>query len=314
MSVSSYQARDGFLLLNKKSGESSFESLGDVKKAFGTGKVGHTGTLDKFASGLLVVLIGKAVKLNFLFENCVKEYTGTILFGEETDTLDPEGAVIANGPIPSREMVESALGAFRGDIMQEPPAYSALHINGRRAHELAREGKTPEMKKRPATIHELEIVSWEAPEAIIHAKVSSGTYIRSLARDIGLGAGTRARLSALRRSAVGPFHLEDACKSVSDEAYGEENREAMLKALRPLDKSLFNALSLPCCYLSDKDAEAFLHGRSIDSLQQLLKQLPDQTESISAAGVFTQDEPVKFLGVLSKRLDKWEYGYVFANN
>ena len=135
----SSSVKNGLLLLNKKPGVTSFDSLSNVKKAFATRKVGHTGTLDRFASGLLLVLVGRGVKLVPLFEDCVKEYTGTVFFGEETDTLDPEGSVIATGKVPSREEVEAVLSAFRGDILQEPPAYSAIHVNGRRAYELTRE-------------------------------------------------------------------------------------------------------------------------------------------------------------------------------
>ena len=207
---------NGLLLFNKEPGLTSFASLKVVKKAFSTGKVGHTGTLDKFASGLLLVLVGRAVKLASSFVGLPKEYTGTILFGTETDTLDPEGAVIARGELPSREQVEAVLAEFRGEFLQEPPAYSALHIGGRRAHELAREGKIPEMKKRPVKIFELELLSWTPPEAKIHVRCSAGTYIRSLARDIALAAGSRAHLSALNRSAVGTFRLEDAVLKDAD--------------------------------------------------------------------------------------------------
>lgn len=145
----------GLLLLNKQAGLTSFETLGAVKKAFNTGKVGHTGTLDKFASGLLLVLVGRAVKLNTWFSGCDKDYRGCIRFGAETDTLDPEGAVIGEAPIPTRAEVEAVLSRFRGNIMQTPPAYSAIHIDGRRAHELVRSGRAPVMKERPVTIHEL---------------------------------------------------------------------------------------------------------------------------------------------------------------
>ena len=290
---------DGYLLLNKKPGITSFDSLGDVKRTFGTGKAGHTGTLDKFASGLLVVLVGRGAKLAFLFDNFVKEYTGTITFGTETDTLDPEGAVTAQGPIPGREALEEALEHFRGDILQAPPAYSALHINGRRAHELAREGKEPEMKKRPVTIHDLELVSWTPPEAVIRAKVSAGTYIRSLARDIALVAGSRAYLSSLKRSGVGPFRLEDAD--------GE---------LRPLDVKLFEALSLPCFFLGEREAEAFRHGKPLENILPASDAVGGATGGAgsSAVGVFRKDAPDRLLGVLEQKNNKWVYGHVFADN
>ena len=225
---------NGLLLLNKAPGLTSFQSLNAVKKIFSTGKVGHTGTLDRFASGLLLVLVGRAVKLNSLFVGLAKEYTGTIFFGAETDTLDPEGAVIAEGNVPSREQVKAALAEFRGEFLQEPPVYSALHIGGRRAHELAREGKTPEMKKRPVKVFELELVSWSPPQATIYVRCSAGTYIRSLARDIALAAGSRAHLSALNRGAVGPFRLENAVEGGGD-------AELIYKALLPMDERMAKA-------------------------------------------------------------------------
>ena len=228
---------NGLLLLDKEPGLTSFQSLNVVKKTFSTRKVGHTGTLDKFASGILLVLVGsKAVKLASKFVGLNKEYTGTIFFGKETDTLDPEGAVIAEANIPAKEEVEAVLPAFQGDILQTPPAYSALHIGGRRAHELVREGKTPEMKQRPVRIFELTLLSWTPPQAKIRVLCSAGTYIRSLARDIALAAGSRAFLSALTRTAIGSFRLEDAVK-------GEA--ESLLRSLLPLDSKIFEALKQP---------------------------------------------------------------------
>lgn len=296
----------GFLLFNKKPGITSFESLAIVKKAFATGKVGHTGTLDKFASGLLLLLVGRAVKLAPLFENCVKEYTGQIFFGAETDTLDPEGEIIARGNIPRREEIEAVLETFRGEIMQSPPAYSAIHVNGRRASELAREGKEPSMKKRPVTVHKLEILSFTPPQAEIFCRVSSGTYIRSLARDIALEAGTRAHLTALKRSGVGPFSLEDAvCYS------GEDDRESIVHALKPIDRTIFNLLCLSVFLLiEEKAVEAFFHGKPLSKLLEDAEFYPGQ-ENLSFAGVFWQNTLV---AILEYRNNKWNYGHVFRNN
>ena len=318
--------RHGFLLLNKKSGISSFDSLAEIKRAFATGKAGHTGTLDKFASGLLLVLVGRGVKLASLFSDFTKEYTATLLFGKETETLDPEGKVIAEGPLPSREDVESVLGGFMGDILQAPPSYSAVHINGRRAYELTREGKEPEMKKRPVTIHELKILSWTPPEMVIHVSVSAGTYIRSLARDIALAAGSRAYLGKLTRTRVGPFRLEDAVGSQPDDNNG--GNETFIKALRPLDRTLFETLSLPCFFIDDKAAEDFLNGKPLnkiiehsDSSQEAGVTAVVSSDAVSsavvtanAAGVFRKGEQNELLGILSRQNDKWSYGHVFADN
>jgi len=289
----------GLLLLNKEAGVTSFDSLAAVKRVFATGKVGHTGTLDKFASGLLVVLVGRGVKLNPLFINCTKEYTADILFGEETDTLDPEGTVIAKGELPSREAIEAVLESFCGEILQSPPAYSAKHINGRRSYEFAREGKEPEMKKQQVTVHELALVSWSPPVGRIRVRVSSGTYIRSLARDIAIAAGTRAHLSALKRNMVGPFCLEDAV-----------NKECLnVKDLHPINASLFRKLQLPFLFIDSNAEESFIHGKSLDGFIK--------TENLSTekdtAGVFARDR-LNFLGFLERKNGKWSYGHVFAGN
>ena len=301
-------AKDGLLLLDKRPGITSFDSLANVKKAFATGKAGHTGTLDKFASGLLLVLVGRGVKLVPLFEDCVKEYIGTVSFGEETDTLDPEGAVIASGKVPSREEVEAVLPAFSGDILQSPPAYSAIHVDGRRAYELTRDGKEPEMKKRPITIFDLEIISWTPPLAEICVACSSGTYIRSLARDIALAAGSRAHLSALRRTRIGAFCIEDSVDG--DDAN-------LAEALRPLDRALIEALSLPCFFIDTEAEEAFIHGRPLDGVLTMGIPPPEVFISSGRAGVFSKavanevGGTERFLGFIERRDGRWVYGHVF---
>jgi tRNA pseudouridine55 synthase len=294
---------DGFLLLNKNPGLSSFDSLSAIKKAFATRKVGHTGTLDKFASGLLLVLVGRGVKLAQLFMNCVKEYRATIFFGLETDTLDPEGTIVARQEAPSRGEVEAVLGQFRGKILQAPPAYSAIHINGRRAHELVREGKEPEMKKRPVTVFELELLSWTPPYAQIRTLVSSGTYIRSLARDIALSAGSCSHLCALERTRIGPFSLDDALDSPAE------------KTLYPLDKSLFDKLSLPVILIDRSLEKSFFHGRPLEDILPGENFLAVPVGTI--AGVFTGNDLLsgeKLLGIIERQSSKWVYKHVFTSN
>ncbi|MDR0497103.1 MAG: tRNA pseudouridine(55) synthase TruB [Treponema sp.] len=299
--------QSGLLLLNKKSGITSFDSLGSVKKALATGKVGHTGTLDKFASGLLLVLAGRGVKLAPLFENCVKEYTGTVFFGAETDTLDPEGKIIAEAKLPTREETEAVLVGFRGDILQSPPAYSAIHVNGRRAYELARNGKEPQMKKRPCTVYELEITSWTPPLAVIYARVSAGTYIRSLARDIALAAGSRAYLTALKRTRVGPFSLNDAVD--------KNDEESFKKALKPLDKTLFEALSLPVFLIDEKNVNGFMNGIPLEQMLASSEFCTSiELSDMQAAGVFRKDGSNGLLGILNFQKGKWKYGHVFRDN
>ncbi|MGP1522685.1 MAG: tRNA pseudouridine(55) synthase TruB [Treponema sp.] len=211
-----YAALSGILPYAKKSGLTSFSSLGCIKKALHTKKVGHTGTLDSFAEGLLVVLTGSLTRLVPFFTLFDKTYEAVISFGEETDTLDPSGSVIRNAPLPDSADFEKSLSAFCGTIMQSPPAYSAIHVNGKRASELAREGRLESLPERPVTVFKNEILETRltSENKVRYARVlfhvSKGTYIRSLARDIALNCNSAAHLIGLKRTKVGCFSLENA--------------------------------------------------------------------------------------------------------
>ena len=283
----------GLILLHKQAGITSFDALRDIKRALNTGKAGHTGTLDKFASGLLLVLTGRALKLSQWFTHCDKQYEGVMRFGAETDTLDPEGAVIAEAPVPDRGAVESILAQFRGDIEQAPPAYSAIHIDGERASALARRGAAPDMRKRPVTIYRLELLSWEPPLARIFVHCSSGTYIRSLARDIALAAESRAHLSALARTRVAGFKLEDA--EISPTPH-----------LHPIDRIVFNSIGVTCLDISPADASKLRNGKP---LGQILNNAPPVDGN--AAALFSGGE---FIAIIEQSDNKWKYGYVYAHN
>ncbi|MDR2536675.1 MAG: tRNA pseudouridine(55) synthase TruB, partial [Treponema sp.] len=248
----------GLILLNKPAGLTSFTSLNRVKRAFSTGKVGHTGTLDKFAQGLLVALVGRAVKLTPWFSGCDKWYEGIIRLGLETDTLDPEGAPVAEAEIPTREQLETALPAFRGDILQEPPVYSALHIDGKRASALARSGETVSMRKRPVSVYALELLEYEPPLAHIRVHCSSGTYIRSLARDIALAAASRGHLVSLTRTAIAGFCLSDAL--------ADDESASLQASLRPIDTRVFAALKIPVLIVSDETARSMAQGKRLEGL------------------------------------------------
>jgi tRNA pseudouridine55 synthase len=296
----------GFLLLDKAPGRTSFEALGPLKKALATGKLGHTGTLDKFASGLLVVLAGRALRLSPWVSHCDKTYEGTLLFGEETDTLDPEGVVAARAPLPAREQVEGVLEKFRGDILQAPPAYSALHLEGRRASERARAGEILEMKKRPVRIYELALVSWTPPLARIRVRCSGGVYIRSLARDIALAAGSRAHLRELRRLRVAGFSVEDA------PACGPP-------VLRPIDRAFFGALGIPCFEGDLSLLAPLVQGRPPGPLLAGLElsgfppgEGPPVEGKPPAAAVFAGGQ---FAAMVKQGGGgAWSYGYVFAGH
>ena len=286
----------GLILLHKQPGMTSFDSLREVKRALGTGKAGHTGTLDKFAEGLLLVLTGRALKLSRWFTHCDKQYEGTVCFGTETDTLDPEGTVIANAPLPSRAAVESALALFRGAIEQAPPAYSAIHIDGERASSLARRGEIPEMRTRPVHIYRLELLSWAPPYARMYVHCSGGTYIRSLARDIALAAGSRAYLTALLRTHVAGFSLERV-------------RQTMLPAPcspLPITESVFEHLNIPCLDISPQDAAYVIQGKSLEKI--FGTQLVYHGDAIA---LFSNGE---FIAIIERINSQWKYGYVYARD
>ena len=201
---------EGIILLDKPPGQTSFQSLGFLKKALGTTRVGHAGTLDKFAEGLLVVLAGRMTRLCPLATSLDKEYLAVFQFGRGTDTLDPEGTVTGEGPVPARVEIEKALRAFRGEISQVPPEYSAIHVDGRRASEAARSGQEVRLKPRPVVVHRLDLQDYRPPEAAFRIACSKGTYVRSLARDIAAALGTCAHVTRLRRIRIGGFAVEQA--------------------------------------------------------------------------------------------------------
>lgn len=212
--VRSGQTRPGLALLKKPRDITSFQALSPLKRAASSGKVGHAGTLDRFAEGLLVALVGSYSRLAPYVQAGEKRYIGVMRLGSQTATLDPEGEVVAEAPVPSREALESVLPRFRGRIMQRPPAYSAVHIAGKRAYELALKGalrdEEPELKEREVDIRELSLLSYEGGLARIEVRCSSGTYIRSLARDIAAASGSCAYLIELKRLSIGPYSVEDA--------------------------------------------------------------------------------------------------------
>ena len=209
----------GILPYAKHSGITSFASLGCIKKALRTKKVGHTGTLDSFAEGLLVVLIGSLTRLVPYFTLFDKTYEAVISFGEETDTLDPCGTVVRSAPLPDTASFERAFTSFRGNLMQRPPSYSAVHVNGKRASDLAREGRAALLPERAVAVYQSDILEMRLVQeggrpcvryARVFFHVSKGTYIRSLARDLAVACGSAAHLIGLKRTKVGCFDIAQA--------------------------------------------------------------------------------------------------------
>lgn len=205
----------GILNLNKPSGITSRDAVDRVVRLVGKKvKVGHAGTLDPLASGVLVVCLGPATRLIDKVQEMPKRYRGTFLLGRTSDTEDVEGLVteLPEAPIPLRTAVEAAAASMLGTIQQRPPAYSALKVAGRRAYKLARRGEQPELKPRPVTIHTLEVMDYEYPRLTLDIRCGSGTYVRSLGRDLAERLGSGAVMSELTRTEISDFHLADACE------------------------------------------------------------------------------------------------------
>jgi tRNA pseudouridine55 synthase len=213
---------DDVLLIDKPAGITSFGVVARVRRRMSQTlghkvKVGHTGTLDPFATGLMIIVTGKECKNAGDYSKLDKVYEATIRLGQTSTTGDPEGDITdVSDTQPTKGQVEKALEPFKGEIIQTPPIYSAIKIDGQRAYKLARRGEVVEMPKRQVTIFELELIDYTYPELKIRVHVSSGTYIRTLAEDIGKALGTGAYCSELRRTKIAGWNVEDAEKISAD--------------------------------------------------------------------------------------------------
>ena len=235
---------DGILVVAKPVGPTSHDVVGLIRRLAATKRVGHGGTLDPFAGGVLPIFLGKATRLVEYHLGDRKRYRATVCFGASSTTDDLEGALTpAAGAPPTRAAVEAAFDAFRGPIEQRPPAYSAIKVAGRRAYALARAGQAVELALRSVTIHALDLITWDEatagePVAVIDVECSAGTYVRSLARDLGEAVGSAAYLGALTRTASGPFTLEMAHDLDEIRAAATDGPEAIAAALLPVDAGL----------------------------------------------------------------------------
>lgn len=206
-------AISGILVVDKPVGMTSHDVVQIIRTGTGIRRAGHTGTLDPRASGVLVVLIGPAVRLSEYVSASDKRYQAIIRLGSSTDTYDGEGRFTQKNTEPvnvTEEQFETTLKSFIGEIEQTPPAYSAVKVNGRRAYDMARQGEEVELEPRKIQVYHLEILEWAPPEVVIDAHCSSGTYVRSLANDVGNALGCGAYLVGLRRTKSGRFSLRDA--------------------------------------------------------------------------------------------------------
>lgn len=202
----------GVLVVDKPVGLTSHDIVQIIRRGTGIRRAGHTGTLDPRASGVLVVLIGPAVRLSEFVSASDKRYQATIRLGSSTDTYDAEGRITNSAPVGAitEEQFEEALQQFVGEITQVPPPYSAIKVQGKKAYEMAREGEEVQLEPRKIKVYSLELLEWAPPEAVIDVFCSSGTYVRSLANDLGNALGCGAHLVGLRRTKSGRFTLRDA--------------------------------------------------------------------------------------------------------
>ena len=260
---------NGWIILDKPLELGSTQAVSAVKRnlreaGLGKVKVGHGGTLDPLATGVLPIALGEATKLCGRMLDASKVYAFTVAFGAETDTLDLEGKVIATSDVrPGRAELEAVLPRFTGPIEQVPPAYSALMVDGQRAYDLARAGQDVALKSRQVTIHALTVEAADAHGATLVAHVSKGTYIRSLARDIARALGTVGHVTMLRRLKAGPFGLD---RAISLDNLNEVGKGAPLEnVLLPLEAGL---VDIPALNLDPEQARAVRQGRVLTGLPQ----------------------------------------------
>ena len=245
-------------MLDKPVGLSSNTALQKARRALNAQKAGHTGTLDPFASGLLPLCFGEATKFSADLLHADKEYVASIKFGETTTTADVEGEIIETRPVDfTEEQLHKALESLTGEIDQIPPMYSALKKDGVRLYELARQGQEIEREPRRVTVYELELLSFNKPEALVRVKCSKGTYVRVIGEDIGKILGCGAHLTALRRTKIADIDISEA---VSLQDFEEADIAQRLDMLDPPDRLLSQ---LEPIELKEELAVRFLHGQSI---------------------------------------------------
>ncbi len=251
----------GLLNVNKPSGPTSHDIVAGVRRGTGERRVGHAGTLDPLAEGVLVLALGPATRLAEYLTASRKSYLADVVLGVSTDTYDAQGRVVEQRPLPpdlSRDAVETALHAFRGPVEQVPPVYSAIKVGGKSAHARARAGEEVTLKPRLVTIYDLQMLSFEPPHVRLAVTCSPGTYVRSLAHDLGRTLGCGAMLSALTRTASGHFRLEDAADWEALQSAFEDGswRDYLLPPDLALD-------GVPRVVLDRDGVEHVRHGRPV---------------------------------------------------
>lgn len=250
----------GILNVNKEAGWTSFQVVAMVRKGSGIRKVGHAGTLDPTATGILLICLGQATRVTQYLMELPKTYLARVILGTTTDTYDTEGQTLASGDFSdvSEGSLRASLQHFVGHIQQVPPSFSALKVNGQPAHRLARKGQPPTLKARPVRVDRIELLRFAPPAVDIEVRCGKGTYIRSLAHDLGQMLGCGAHLGSLVRTQVGPFTLDTAL--TLPDLQRALNDGAWQAPLLPIDSGLDQ---IPAITLSDADAESVRHGRPL---------------------------------------------------
>ncbi len=247
---------NGILLVDKPQGWTSHDVVAKLRGVFGQKRIGHSGTLDPMATGLLTVFLGRATKAVEFSEAAEKEYIAHLRLGVETDTQDTTGTVLKiSDQIPERTALEAMLPRFRGEILQIPPMYSAIKVNGQKLYDIARRGGEVERQPRRITIHSLEIIGEEAGDYVLRVRCSKGTYVRTLCHDLGAALGCGGAMSALRRTRVGTYDVLNAHMMEELTALSREEAEALLLPL----ESLFS--DYPIITLTERNEAHCRNGR-----------------------------------------------------
>ena len=299
----------GIINIYKEKGFTSFDVVAKSRGIFKQKKIGHTGTLDPDAEGVLPVCFGKATKVCDLLTEKNKEYRAVMLLGKVTDTQDISGTVLEEHEVNvSEEVVKEAVMSFLGDIMQVPPMYSALKVNGQKLCDLAREGITVERKARPVTIHELEILDMDLPRVTMRVKCSKGTYIRTLCEDIGAKLGCGACMESLLRTKVSEFLIEDAIKLSELEMLVKKYTEGIAPAewntgLFPFVRSVDSVfLKYPMVVVSKENNKLLYNGNRLVSAM-----LKDEQPECRMQPVRIYDEEGHFIGIYEYDENREDY-------
>jgi tRNA pseudouridine55 synthase len=257
---------DGIIVVGKPAGPTSHDIVGLIRRLAATKRVGHGGTLDPFASGVLPIFLGHGTRMVEYHLGDRKAYRATVCFGASSTTDDLEGELAPSAaPAPSRDVTLAAMDRMTGTISQRPPAFSAIKVAGRRAYAMARAGETVVLGEREVTIHDLTLVSWddadpERPVAVIEVTCSAGTYVRALARDLGESVGSAAYLGALTRTASGPFKIGDAVDLDAIRAAAADGPSGLVPFLRPIDAGLE---AFPTIQLTTDEFAAVARGQFV---------------------------------------------------